>query len=121
MLMLLFFIICFVAIYGISKYNGSPNLFIKLTLMLILGFAAGIFYTSCKGSSKKEVTSLVTTQMGVNPDCAIALSAATDAISQLDSENLEYTNGEPSKNIATVINQEISAKSRDPVNIFDTS
>ena len=121
MLMLLFFIVCIAAVYGIAKYNGSPNLFIKLILMLVLGFAAGIFYTSCKGSSKKEVTSLVTTQMGVNPDCAIALFAATDAISQLDSENLEYTDAAPSTYIATVTNQEITAKSRDPVNIFDTS
>ena len=121
MLMLLFFIVCFAAVYGIAKYNGSPNLFIKLILMLVLGFAAGIFYTSCKGSSKKEVTSLVTTQMGVNPDCAIALFATTDAISQLDSEDLEYTNEELSMDIATVKNREITAKSRDPVNTFDTS
>ena len=121
MLMLLFFIVCFAAVYGIAKYNGSPNLFIKLILMLVLGFAAGIFYTSCKGGSKKEVTSLVTTQMGVTPDCAIALFATTDIISRLDSEDLEFTNEKPLPYIATVINNEICTRSRDPVNMFDTS
>ena len=121
MLMLLFFIVCFAAVYGIAKYNGSPNLFIKLILMLILGFAAGIFYTSCKGGSKKEVTSLVTTQMGVTPDCAIALFATTDAISRLDSENLEFTNEKPLSYIATVRNNLAFCKCRDPIMPFNTS
>ena len=122
MLILVFFLICIGVIYVISRYNKSPNLFIKLLLMLLLGFAAGIGYTAIKSSnSKKELTKIsVPTQMGMSYT-TIALLPETIIVSQLDSESLDYSSNYVNYCSTEVNNQESHAKCRDPIIPFNTS
>lgn len=123
MLILVFFLVCVGMIYIISRYNKSPNLFIKLLLMLLLGFAAGIGYSSFKGNSKKELTKVsIPTQMGISQNAEMAIFSETNTISRLDSESLDYNTNYVNKlSNATVNNQKSHIKCRDPIIPFNTS